>query len=245
MADNFNLRKFLTENKLTRTSRLLTEEGSEVSWNPTEQKLNAIKKVVDSFILKTYKEGLEEYRADRKEYGDTWFSEDDITYSLVPDDWEGEDIYVSIYGDRGGWDISVEYADPDAEEDDYNPSSIMAVVNGVVYDEDNNVVPVEDFYHDDEITDEEQVRVEKLFTDSGFDLNKPAYVTNEKGEIYGEDRDEPWPLQDNISVWDWWVSAGGIKQFKKTTSTPPQQLSSTRLGVEIKTGNGKTFYIYQ
>ena len=129
--DNFNLKKYLVENKRTTNSKILSEAQDQLRTDAPYK----MARIINQFIVQRYKEGVEEFEADEKEFGpNQHFGKEDMTYDLVPVDWEGEDLWVVTDGDRGGWDISVQVYDEDDDEPDED-FVIMSVLDGVIYDE--------------------------------------------------------------------------------------------------------------
>jgi len=129
--DNFNLKKYLVENKRTTNSKILSEAQDQLRTDAPYK----MAQVINNFIVQRYKEGVEEFEADEKEFGpNQHFGKEDMTHDLVPEDWQGEDLWVVTDGDRGGWDISVQVYDEDDDEPDED-FVIMSVVDGVIYDE--------------------------------------------------------------------------------------------------------------
>ena len=132
--DNFDLKKYLVENRRTSNSKTLSEAEDQLRTDAPYK----MARIINQFILQRYKEGVEEFEADEKEFGpNQHFDKEDMTYDLVPVDWEGEDLWVVIDGDRGGWDISVQVYDEDDDEPDED-FVIMSVLDGVIYDEYGN-----------------------------------------------------------------------------------------------------------
>ena len=129
--DNFDLKKYLVENRRTSNSKTLSEAEDQLRTDAPYK----MARIINQFILQRYKEGVEEFEADEKEFGpNQHFDKEDMTYDLVPVDWEGENLWVVTDGDRGGWDISVQVYDEDDDEPDED-FVIMSVLDGVIYDE--------------------------------------------------------------------------------------------------------------
>ena len=175
--DTFNLRKYLVENKRTTNSKILSEAQ--------ENDPKALARKVNAFIEQSWREGVEEFKADEKEFGpNQHFGEEDMTYDLVPEDWEGEDLWVVTDGDRGGWSISVQVYDEDDDEPDED-FVLMSVLDGVIYDEDGKpytTAPINEASYFDRYDSEASKKVGRALTTIVDIFNKSAKEENREVE---------------------------------------------------------------
>lgn len=96
---------------------------------------------VGELYLKEVKEVFDDIKENDLEYKGRWFYSEEVSYSFLKEEWEGEeDVMLCVFGDRGGMSIGFEYREDYDDEDDWEElresDSEMSVV--YVYEKEGN-----------------------------------------------------------------------------------------------------------